>query len=104
MSNAPVIRIRAKVPNWSVHERLRKIRRDEKLTVAEFADQLGVKESTYAAWETGRNKVPDLLAVSDTIERVFGYSKFWIRGDVVSGPDGGPDGPGQDSGKLQIDN
>ena len=82
MSMAPVIRIRAKVPSWNPNERLRKIRRDEGLSMTDFAAKLGVKESTYAAWETGRNKVPDLLTLSETIEDVFGYSKYWVRGDL----------------------
>jgi len=94
MTSAPVIRIRAKVPTWTPFERLRKVRRESGLNQNEFAAVLGVKPSTLGAWETGRNPIPDVLTLSETIEREFGYSKYWFRGDLDGdGYDGdGPDG------------
>lgn len=109
MSSAPVIRIRAKVPTWTPFERLRKVRRESGLNQNAFAAKLGVKPSTLGAWETGRNPIPDVLTLSETIEREFGYSKYWFRGDLDgAGYDGDP---GPDGGiasdlaeKLRIDN
>jgi transcriptional regulator with XRE-family HTH domain len=91
MTNAPVIRIRARVPQWSFPERLRKVRREMDLDQSDMAAQLGVKESTYSAWETGRNK-PDVLTLSETLEQITGVSKFWFRGDLDGNGPVGPEG------------
>lgn len=108
MSNAPVIRIRAKVPAWTPNERLRKIRREVDLSQADFAARIGVKATTLSAWEAGRNRIPDVLALSELLELEFGYSKYWFRGDLDGdGYDGPtPDGglPADKSRKLRIDN
>ena len=91
MTIAPVIHIRARIPIWSIPERLRKVRREMGLTHAAFAALLGVNASRYSAWEAGRNK-PDMLALSESLENVTGVSKFWFRGDIEgdpSGPDNG---------------
>lgn len=92
MSNAPVIHIHARVPEWSFPERLRKVRRDElRMNQDAFAALIGVKTSTYSAWETGRN-TPDILEWSEKLEEATGVSKFWFRGDLDGTPPTGPGG------------
>lgn len=48
------------IPQITMGDRLRRIRRDLKLGQRDFSNEIGVKESTYNAWETGRNAVDRL--------------------------------------------
>lgn len=90
MTNAPamtnVIPLRATIPQWTLAERLRKVRREKKLSQEVFAARLGVKPGTYSAWETGRN-VPDRIdELAETLEMATGVSRLWFLGWADSGP------------------
>ncbi len=71
---------RRDVPEWTLGERLRKIRRQIGAGQAEFAAQLGENPKTYAAWEldTSRPRNPD--AVARRIEMLTGYPASWVLG------------------------
>ncbi len=43
----------AQVPDWTLADRLRKIRRHVGMSQAQFAALLGVRAPTYSAWEAG---------------------------------------------------
>lgn len=43
-------------PEWTLGERLAKARKVAGLTQEQMARELGIKESTLAAWEVGRNQ------------------------------------------------
>lgn len=82
------------VPEWSESDRLRRIRRDTKLTQAEFAERLGMRVERYSAWESGRNNPPhrDFVTAAKRIEMAFGVAAEWTLGlDVEIAPR--PDGP-----------
>jgi transcriptional regulator with XRE-family HTH domain len=68
------------LPEWSLADRLRKIRRDRHMTQEEFAHELGVKAVTLAAWESGRNRPDDVLELAVAIERRFGVPAAWTLG------------------------
>lgn len=57
-------------------EQLKIIRRANKFTQQELADAIGIERSTYASYETGRNK-PDVNLLSK-IAKVFGVSSDYI--------------------------
>lgn len=57
-------------------EQLKIIRRANKFTQQELADAIGIERSTYASYETGRNK-PDVVLLSK-IAKVFGVSSDFI--------------------------
>lgn len=57
-------------------EQLKIIRRANKFTQQELADAIGIERSTYASYETGRNK-PDVVLLS-RIAKVFGVSSDYI--------------------------
>lgn len=57
-------------------EQLKIIRRANKFTQQELADAIGIERSTYASYETGRNK-PDVVLLSK-IAKVFGVSSDYI--------------------------
>ena len=91
MSTHPIDRY---FPEWSEADRLRRIRRDTKLTQAAFAERIGLKVERYAAWESGRNNPParDFVAAAKRIELAFGVAAEWTLGlDTQNAPR--PDGP-----------
>jgi transcriptional regulator with XRE-family HTH domain len=90
MSLNPVAPLNARVPEWTFAERLRKARRDLGWRQADMAERLGVKPSTYEAWETGRNK-PDVADVAEKLEGVTGITRLWFVGwtDGGTAPDPG---------------
>jgi transcriptional regulator with XRE-family HTH domain len=68
------------LPEWTLADRLRKIRRDRHLTQQEIAGELGIKSVTWAAWESGRNRPEDVLQVAVAIERRYGVPAAWTLG------------------------
>ena len=60
-----------------MHERLRKLRKTLDMTQQEFAEKLGIKRSTMATYESGRNEPID--AVISLICREFNVSEEWLR-------------------------
>ena len=57
-------------------EQLKIIRKANKFTQQGLADAIGIERSTYASYETGRNK-PDVILLSK-IAKVFGVSSDFI--------------------------
>lgn len=58
-------------------ERIKKIRKSNKLTQQEFADILGIKQNTVASYEMGRIGISD--AVINSICREFSINEDWLR-------------------------
>jgi DNA-binding XRE family transcriptional regulator len=83
------------VPEWTFGDKVRKVRRELKLTQADFAGRLGVKENTYNAWETGRNtpNLKDAQQVAKRLRLMCGIPEWWILGLEPQNPrPGSPDG------------
>lgn len=93
-----VIPMPNRIPQWTFAERVRKARRDLGLGQKDFADRLGIRLSTYSAWETGRN-TPDLAEVAPALESVTGVPRTWFLGwfndesPRPEGPGGGTEDP-----------
>lgn len=60
-----------------MNERLRKLRKTLDMTQQEFAEKLGIKRSTMATYESGRNEPID--AVISLICREFDVNEEWLR-------------------------
>lgn len=60
-----------------MNERLRKLRKTLDMTQQEFAEKLGIKRSTMATYESGRNEPID--AVISLICREFDVNEHWLR-------------------------
>lgn len=60
-----------------MNERLKKLRKELDLTQQEFADSIGIKRSTMATYEAGRNIPID--AVVSLICREFNVNEKWLR-------------------------
>lgn len=60
-----------------MHERIRKIRKDNGLTQEQFATRLGVKRNTVATYEMGRSEPSDAALL--LICREFGVNEEWLR-------------------------
>jgi transcriptional regulator with XRE-family HTH domain len=68
------------VPQWTLADRLRKIRRDRHLTQEQIARELGVKGVTWSAWEAGRTRPHDVVELAGLIEQRFGVPAAWTLG------------------------
>lgn len=68
------------VPQWSLSDRLRKIRRDSHLSQEDFAHMLGIKTTTYASWESGRNQPERVLELAALVEDTFDVPAAWTLG------------------------
>lgn len=64
----------------TIGERIKEIRRSKRRTQQEFADSLGLKRQTIAAYEIG-NISPSDRTISD-ICREFGVDEVWLRTGV----------------------
>ena len=60
-----------------MNERLKKLRKELGMTQQEFADSIGIKRSTMATYEAGRNIPID--AVVSLICREFNVNEKWLR-------------------------
>lgn len=60
-----------------MNERIKKLRKDLKLTQQEFADALNIKRGAVANYEIGRNSPID--AVISLICKTFNVNEEWLR-------------------------
>lgn len=68
------------LPEWSLADRLRKVRRDHGLTQDQMAEALGIKPVTWSAWEAGRTRPHDVVALATAIEHEFDVPAAWTLG------------------------
>lgn len=71
-SESPVI------PEWSLGDRLRKIRRRAGHSQAEFAALLGENTKTYAAWELDTTAPRNAVALAKRVEMVTKVPAAWL--------------------------
>lgn len=79
-------------PNWSFGDRLRKARTTVQMTQGEFAEAIGIKEGTLAAWETDRAapRSRDIVDVAKRIEALTNISTAWLLGIELPPPPNPP--------------
>lgn len=87
------------LPEFTLAERLRKIRRDLHLTQEEFAARLNVKPERLGGWESGRNRPKAPVEVAQLIEDEFGVPAWWTLGLRNEAPR--PGGPGGGLGRVR---
>lgn len=63
--------------NTGIGDRIKEIRKIEKLTQQKFADRIGAKQNTIAQYEIGRNIPID--PVINSICKEFGICEDWLR-------------------------
>lgn len=63
-------------PDGCAGGRIRALRKEEGYTAAQFAERLGVKQSTVSSWEIGRTQVS--AAIAKAIAAEYGVSAEWI--------------------------
>lgn len=61
----------------TLYDRIKEVRKSEKLTQQKFADRLGLKQNTIATYEMGKTEPSD-RTISD-ICREFSISEKWLR-------------------------
>ena len=76
------------IPEWTLGDRLRKIRRAAGFDQTRFAAELGTNQKTYASWETDKSAPRDLVAVAKRIELVSGVPATWTLA-IGTPPEGG---------------
>lgn len=83
------------VPEWTFGDRLRKVRREKKVTQDQAAQALNVSPPQIAAWETGNNMPRDIVAIAKRCQLAWDVPAEWMLGlEVESSPTPEPD-PGQ---------
>jgi transcriptional regulator with XRE-family HTH domain len=72
----------ARIPEWSLGDRLRKVRVDSGYDQREFAELVGLTSSSLAAYETGRSspRFKDVQPLAQRIEEVTGVPAWWVIG------------------------
>lgn len=71
----------SRVPEWTLGDRLRKIRIEGGFgTQAEFAELIGANLQQYGAWESGRNRPRDIVALAKRIELLARVPAEWTLG------------------------
>lgn len=85
---------------WTFGDRLRKVRRMNRLTQKALAQELGVTAHSVDAWESDRNLPRDLIGQATQIEDRFRLPRGWMLGyadgitlphlDSNQEPTGGP--------------
>ena len=58
-------------------ERVKEVRRTQRLTLEKFGERLGVKKNSVSQIENGHNRLTDQMAKA--ICREFGVSESWLR-------------------------
>lgn len=91
-----VIQLPSRLPQWTFADRIRKVRRDARLTIDQMAEELNVGVKAYGAWEAGRNTPGNIADIAVRLERVTGVPRTWFLGwesedPRPDGPDGGLD-------------
>jgi transcriptional regulator with XRE-family HTH domain len=89
------------LPDVSIGDRLRIVRRRKRRTQDEMAEALGVKKTTYSAWESGRN-TPSHKEVQEIARRLYALDRvpqWWTLGanDEPRSRDHGSEGWGFES-------
>ena len=61
-----------------IAERLKLLRKEKKLTQTELGEKVGIKQSSYSDWETGKNEpsLEKLIVLADFFE----VSLDWLVG------------------------
>ena|SRR5665647_1095202 len=83
-----------RVPRWTFADKLRKVRTDLGLHQRDFAEKLEVSAPAYAAWESGRTRPQNIVALAKRVEMLTQIPAWWLLGlDEKSprpvDPDGG---------------
>lgn len=71
-------------PQWTLGDRLRKVRRDAGYSARDFADVLGIHVSSLAHYETDRAQPRALVELAQRIEAATGVPATWVLG--LDGP------------------
>lgn len=89
------------VPEWTFGDRLRKVRREKKVTQDQAARALNVSSPQIAAWETGNNTPRDIVAIAKRCQLAWDVPAEWMLGFDVDTPSGPTDGGGEVSGTAR---
>lgn len=68
------------IPEWSLGDRFRKVRRETGLTQRQFATLIGFPEPRYAAWEADRAIPPNVVSIAKAIQLATSVPAAWILG------------------------
>lgn len=69
-----------RIPEWTLGDRLRKVRRLLGLSQSDMSAQLGENQKTYAAWELDTSMPRNPVTVARRIEGMSGVPAAWILG------------------------
>jgi transcriptional regulator with XRE-family HTH domain len=67
-------------PEWTLGDRLRKVRRSRRLSQVEFARLLDESEKSIANWESDVSRPQDVVALAKKVQSVYGVPSDWLLG------------------------
>lgn len=77
-------------PEFNFGDRIRKVRRDfARKSQNEMAESIGVSQKVYSAWESGRSRPSDIVAIAKRVELLTNIPATWLL-DIAPPPPGQP--------------
>lgn len=67
-------------PEWTLGDRLRKVRRSRRLSQVEFARLLNESEKSIANWESDLSRPRDVVALAKKVQATYGVPADWLLG------------------------
>lgn len=91
------------IPEWTFGDRLRKVRREKRITQEQAAQALGVSGPQVAAWESGGNNPRDIVSIAKRCQLAWDVPAEWMLGlEVEAAPNPEPD-PAQPVARKSAD-
>jgi transcriptional regulator with XRE-family HTH domain len=78
------------IPDWTLGDRLRKVRRHLGISQSEFAVMIEQNPKSYSSWESDQAQPRQLVSVAKRIEIATGVPASWVLG-LASNLDTGTD-------------
>jgi transcriptional regulator with XRE-family HTH domain len=99
--NEPELKSGPWTPEWTLADRLRRIRRSLDMGQREFAERLQQKLGTYQQWEADISRPRDQVALARRVELLTGVPASWTLG--IDGPAPRPSTPAGDVERARRD-
>ena len=82
--------VQHRIPKWEWADRVRRVRRDMRMSQDAFAEFLGIGAKRLGAWESGASEPQDKVEVAQLIEAKTGVPATWMLGldspNLISAP------------------
>lgn len=88
------------IPEDTLGDRLRRLRRSMGLSQADFARAIDATPQALASWEIGSREPRSAVAIAKRIELAFNVPATWVLGLITPGGPTPPTGPAGDTNQY----